>query len=365
MFRSSSSSLHNPHQIPSEIEALRYCPPLSPNVVLIPGGVTWPHTVINRVVTVSSTSPPTSYIDTIDSALSDRALPSYPSLPGQLDQIKSEQIRRTVYVTNLDPRVSFENLYDLFSQVGDISAIRMTRSVHGVVYSRLGLSNLVDEHDSQDVKEDSVGAFIEYSEQPSIIKALCLNGIQFAKRRIRVNHSTSAIPSNPDPSENVTLDELKKERELAKIARSRKRHSSQTASSRTSELAKSSRKTSRSRSRSRTSRRRHRRSGKDKRRSGSTSSARSSAADDDEDDGEAGDDVDETEEEEKGKGSETEEERRDEDNNDDDEDDDASTRSSAEGSADESADDDASSPPPRKKGRATRSRSRSTSRATK
>ena len=49
-FSGSSANLYP--KIPDETEAVKFCPPLNTNVVLIPGGVTWPHTVINRLVTV-------------------------------------------------------------------------------------------------------------------------------------------------------------------------------------------------------------------------------------------------------------------------------------------------------------------------
>ena len=49
--RSSSSSLYQ--RIPDETESVKYCPPLNTNVTLIPGGVTWPHTVVNRMITAA------------------------------------------------------------------------------------------------------------------------------------------------------------------------------------------------------------------------------------------------------------------------------------------------------------------------
>lgn len=88
--------------IPDETDAMIYCAPLNPNITLISGGPTWPSTVINRLI---SQPPNMSYIETIDPELTDRNLPAYPPLPGTLDVSKIEEIRRTVYLSNLDKNV--------------------------------------------------------------------------------------------------------------------------------------------------------------------------------------------------------------------------------------------------------------------
>ena len=44
-------------------------------------------------------------ITTHDPRLTALGLPQYPALPGNTDGSKIEEIRRTVYVTNLDPSV--------------------------------------------------------------------------------------------------------------------------------------------------------------------------------------------------------------------------------------------------------------------
>ena len=38
-----------------------------------------------------------------------------------------------------------------------------------------------------DWSEQSIGAYVEFSEQPMVLKALCLNGLSFAGRTIKVN----------------------------------------------------------------------------------------------------------------------------------------------------------------------------------
>jgi len=117
----SSKAIAQLCRIPDETVAIKLCPALNTNVTLIPGGITWPHNIINRIVTipgVGSQAPSTSFIETIDPNLSERSLPPYPPLSGTMDQQKAEEIRRTVYVSNLDPRVQFAHLYELFFSSG-------------------------------------------------------------------------------------------------------------------------------------------------------------------------------------------------------------------------------------------------------
>ena len=210
LVRSSSS------RMPGETDALKFCPPLNGNINLIPGGISWPHTILNRVVTIPGVGggPATSFIETIDSNLTDRSLPSYPPLPGTMDQAKAEEIRRTIYVSNLDPRVTFENLHDLFNQVGEIRYIRMTTSANGVDYENLGINNNIavpEGFDLEPLKKDSIAAYIEFSEQPSIVKALCLNGLNFASRQIKVNHATCSVLIPATNNELFSIDELRKD----------------------------------------------------------------------------------------------------------------------------------------------------------
>lgn len=88
--------------IPDENEAMIYCAPANPNITLIAGGPTWPSKVIHRII---GQPPNPSHIETIDPELTDRNLPAYPSLSGLLDVVKIEEIRRTVYLSNLDKNV--------------------------------------------------------------------------------------------------------------------------------------------------------------------------------------------------------------------------------------------------------------------
>lgn len=156
------------NRIPDETDAMLYCAPLIPNVSLISGGPTWPSTVINRLVG----QPPNAYIETIDPELTDRNLPPYPALPGTLDIPKIEEIRRTVYLSNMDKEVGLDVLNEFLSQIGEVRYIR---------------SAYTDEN------AETRAAYVEFSEQPCIPKVLSINGFQFFGRPLLVNHATSCV----------------------------------------------------------------------------------------------------------------------------------------------------------------------------
>lgn len=212
-----SSSSSSP-RIPEESSALKFCPPINTNFVLLPNGPTWSHKIINRKVTVPAKNekPANTYIETKDYNLIDRSLPEYPNLPGSTDPAKVEQIRRTVFISNLDPRVTFENLFDFFSQIGEIKYIRMTKSAKDVEYENIGVSHVSMTTQGVDLESDSVGAYIEFSEQPSVVKALCLNGFKFADREMKVNHTNQAIQILQNKKEHISIDDIKKEKTVSK-----------------------------------------------------------------------------------------------------------------------------------------------------
>ncbi|CAF3399754.1 unnamed protein product [Rotaria socialis] len=156
------------NEIPHETDAMIYCAPLDPNIRLLSGGPTWPSTVINRLVG----QPPNAIIETIDPELSDRYLPPYPPLQGILDISKVEEIRRTVYLSNLDKDISLEVLHEFISQIGEIRYIRAAYT---------------------DENAETRSAYVEFSEQPSIPKVLSINGFQFFNRPLFVNHTSTHI----------------------------------------------------------------------------------------------------------------------------------------------------------------------------
>ena len=62
-------------------------------------------------------------ITTIDPKLTEMGLPQYPPLPGNVDPQRIEEIRRTVYVANLDPTVTPEQVLNFFSQVQSLQSL--------------------------------------------------------------------------------------------------------------------------------------------------------------------------------------------------------------------------------------------------
>ena len=59
-------------------------------------------------------------IQTIDPRLASLGLPPYPPLPATLDSTKVDEIRRTIYMMNLDASVTAEQLMQFFLQVGEV-----------------------------------------------------------------------------------------------------------------------------------------------------------------------------------------------------------------------------------------------------
>ncbi|CAF1095384.1 unnamed protein product [Rotaria magnacalcarata] len=226
--------------IPDETDAMIYCAPLNPSITLLSGGPTWPSTVINRLIGQPQNP---SYIETIDPELTDRNLPPYPPLPGTLDVTKVEEIRRTVYLSNIEKNVGLDVLHEFLSQIGEIRFIRAA---------------YIDEN------AETRGAYVEFSEQPSIPKVLSINGFQFFGRPLLVNHATSCIIKP------ATVRGLRSDEEDMPFSRSRSRSVSVHKDSPAGEEVDVTRENGR-----RSSRSRHRSSSRSKSRKKSSKSARS------------------------------------------------------------------------------------------
>ncbi|XP_078658097.1 uncharacterized protein LOC144903619 isoform X7 [Branchiostoma floridae x Branchiostoma belcheri] len=107
-----------------------------------------------------------------DPALAALGLPQPPPLPGNVDPSKIEEIRRTIYVGNLDSAtVTAEQLLNFFQQVGEVKYVRM----------------------AGDETQPTRFAFVEFADQTSVAKALQYNGIMFGNRPLKINHSNNAI----------------------------------------------------------------------------------------------------------------------------------------------------------------------------
>lgn len=114
-------------------------------------------------------------------------LTQYPALPASTELSKVEEIRRTVYVSNIDSAVSAEALMQFFGLPGEVKYIRMAGDEMQVTRS----------------------AFVEYSDQVSVVKALSLNGQLLAGRPVRVTPSNNAIAKLVAPGLNATSREIK------------------------------------------------------------------------------------------------------------------------------------------------------------
>ncbi|CAK9291340.1 unnamed protein product [Gordionus sp. m RMFG-2023] len=221
------------------------------NSILAPSS-SWPSHVVHKI----TGSGPTQLIHTIDPKLSNLGLPQYPPLSGVFEPSRIEEIRRTIYVGNLNSKISGEALLTFFdSNVGEVKYVRMAGD------------------DSQPTRF----AFVEFSNQESIPLALQYNGVLLADKPLKINHANNAIVKpNSKPPEIVQKEierAMNKVKEVENLissvldtddlkAKKRKKHSRDSR-------RRSSSSSSTSRSRSSRDRRRHKNSRRHGHRSGS------------------------------------------------------------------------------------------------
>ncbi|XP_008421700.1 splicing regulatory glutamine/lysine-rich protein 1 isoform X2 [Poecilia reticulata] len=170
-------------KIPEEAKALSLLAPAAPVPSLIPGGGLLPIPtpaplqnlnlpLVNRI---------TAGLDPTASVL------SQPPLIGNVDPTKIDEIRRTVYVGNLNSQTTTaEQLLEFFKQVGDVKFVRM----------------------AGDETQPTRFAFVEFVEQDSVARALTLNGVMFGDRPLKVNHSNNAIVKPPELTPQAAAKEL-------------------------------------------------------------------------------------------------------------------------------------------------------------
>lgn len=72
-------------------------------------------------------------IHTVDARLTELGLSQYPTLPAKTDPSKIEEIRRTIYVGNLDPAVSINGIGQNFQSPGLIFRLEL---LHGCLLFR-------------------------------------------------------------------------------------------------------------------------------------------------------------------------------------------------------------------------------------
>ncbi|KAM4050373.1 splicing regulatory glutamine/lysine-rich protein 1 isoform 1-T1 [Anomaloglossus baeobatrachus] len=110
-----------------------------------------------------------------------------PPLMGNVDPTKVDEIRRTIYVGNLNSQTATaEQLLEFFKQVGDVRFVRM----------------------AGDETQPTRFAFVEFSDQNSVIRALTFNGVMFGDRPLKINHSNNAIVKPPEMTPQAAAKEL-------------------------------------------------------------------------------------------------------------------------------------------------------------
>ncbi|XP_053196261.1 splicing regulatory glutamine/lysine-rich protein 1 isoform X2 [Scomber japonicus] len=245
-------------KIPEEAKALSLLAPAAPVPSLIPGGgllpIPTPAPLQNLNLPIVNRISPS-----VDTATASASSHSQPPLMGNVDPSKIDEIRRTVYVGNLNSQTTTaEQLLEFFKQVGDVKFVRM----------------------AGDETQPTRFAFVEFVEQDSVARALTFNGVMFGDRPLKVNHSNNAIVKPPELTPQAAAKELESVMKRVREAQStiaaaiepetKKRSSSRSRRSRRSRSR--SRSVSNSKTRRKRSRSKHRPSQKSWPRSDSHSS---------------------------------------------------------------------------------------------
>uniref|UniRef100_A0A672KRD8 Serine/arginine-rich splicing factor 11-like n=1 Tax=Sinocyclocheilus grahami TaxID=75366 RepID=A0A672KRD8_SINGR len=148
-------------KIPEEAKALSLLAPAAPVTSLMSGGgllpIPSPTTLQNRGLPLANLGVLKSSLDTSVAALN--AIASQPPLMGNVDPSKIDEIRRTVYVGNLNSQsTTADQLLKFFKQVGDVKFVRM----------------------AGDETQPTRFAFVEFADQESVSRALTFNGVMCA-----------------------------------------------------------------------------------------------------------------------------------------------------------------------------------------
>nr|XP_046230972.1 splicing regulatory glutamine/lysine-rich protein 1 isoform X2 [Scatophagus argus]XP_046230973.1 splicing regulatory glutamine/lysine-rich protein 1 isoform X2 [Scatophagus argus]XP_046230974.1 splicing regulatory glutamine/lysine-rich protein 1 isoform X2 [Scatophagus argus] len=243
-------------KIPEEAKALSLLAPTTPVPSLIPGGGLLP---IPAPTPLQNLNLP--LVNRMSAGLDPTAsLHSQPPLMGNVDPSKIDEIRRTVYVGNLNSQTTTaDQLLEFFKQVGDVKFVRM----------------------AGDETQPTRFAFVEFVEQESVARALTFNGVMFGDRPLKVNHSNNAIVKPPELTPQAAAKELesvmKRVREAqSTIAAAIEPADTKKRSSSRSRRSRRSRSQSRSQSHSRSHRKRSRSKHRATQRSWPSSDSRSS-----------------------------------------------------------------------------------------
>ncbi|CAD6192537.1 unnamed protein product [Caenorhabditis auriculariae] len=186
-----------------------------------------PH-VVNKIQDVGDG---TTVLLTVDPTLEQLGVPSYPSLPGDTDLGKVEEIRRTIYVGNLPKGVDGKTVLDFFNNyMGEVMYIRFTGGPETLPCAY---------------------AYVEFSQQSSIPIALQNNGIEFDGRPLRIQHSRVAIIKPQQKTADQALEEVEEAIRMGKTGAERARSRSPRRRRSPSPKKRSPRRRSRSRERER------------------------------------------------------------------------------------------------------------------
>ncbi|XP_033951366.1 splicing regulatory glutamine/lysine-rich protein 1 isoform X2 [Pseudochaenichthys georgianus] len=174
-------------KIPEEAKALSLLAPAAPAPSLIPGGgllpipTPAPAPAPLQNLNVPAVSRLSAALDPTASSLTQAPL------MGNVDPSKVDEIRRTVYVGNLNSQTTnADQLLEFFKQVGEVKFVRM----------------------AGDETQPTRFAFVEFVGQESVNRALTFNGVMFGDRPLKVNHSNNAIVKPPEMTPQAAAKEL-------------------------------------------------------------------------------------------------------------------------------------------------------------
>ncbi|XP_011617554.2 splicing regulatory glutamine/lysine-rich protein 1 isoform X1 [Takifugu rubripes] len=170
-------------KIPEEAKALSLLAPSTPVPSLIPSGGLLPIPAPNPLQNLNL-----PVVNRMSASLDLAAsVSSQPPLMGNVDPTKVDEIRRTVYVGNLNSQTTTaDQLLEFFRQVGSVKFVRM----------------------AGDETQPTRFAFVEFSEQESVARALTFNGVMFGDRPLKINHSNNAIVKPPELTPQAAAKEL-------------------------------------------------------------------------------------------------------------------------------------------------------------
>ncbi|MEJ1275641.1 splicing regulatory glutamine/lysine-rich protein 1 [Cricetulus griseus] len=179
-------------KIPEEAKALSLLAPAPTMTSLVPGAGLLPIPTSSPLTAVSSLGVSLSSLGAIPAAALDPNITTLgeipqPPLMGNVDPSKIDEIRRTVYVGNLNSQTTTaDQLLEFFKQVGEVKFVRM----------------------AGDETQPTRFAFVEFADQNSVPRALAFNGVMFGDRPLKINHSNNAIVKPPEMTPQAAAKEL-------------------------------------------------------------------------------------------------------------------------------------------------------------